>query len=86
VRGVESAAAWVNSIPGVRPTDQFIALDRRAFERCVERAMASTRVELKTYDAGLLGDGGGGDVDWWQDYIRAELARADEFYRDQVSA
>lgn len=33
------------------------------------------------YDAGLLGDGGGGDVDWWHDYIRVELARADEYYR-----
>lgn len=38
------------------------------------------------YDAGLLGDGGGGDVGWWQDYIRAELERAHEFYSDQHEA
>ncbi|MEN5317731.1 hypothetical protein ABE509_09280 [[Pseudomonas] hibiscicola] len=36
--------------------------------------------QLDHYDAGLLGDGGGGDVNWWQDYIRAELDRAHEFY------
>lgn len=36
------------------------------------------------YDAGLLGDGGGGDVAWWQDYIRAELERAHEFYQAEI--
>jgi hypothetical protein len=41
---------------------------------------------LQTYDAGLLGEGGGGDVSWWHDYIRAELERAHEFYADQFSA
>lgn len=35
------AAAWVNSIKGVKPTDQFIALDRRAFEDCITRVLAS---------------------------------------------
>lgn len=38
---------------------------------------------MDTYDAGLLNDYGGGDVGWWQDYLRAELGRAEEFYRDQ---
>ena len=37
-----------------------------------------------TYDAGVLSDAGGGDVDWWQDYIRAELDRAHDFYADQL--
>ena len=46
---------------------------------------ATSQVTLDAYDAGLLGDGGGGDVDWWQDYIRSELQRAHEFYCDQVS-
>lgn len=41
-------------------------------------------VSLDYYDAGLLNDFGGGDVDWWQDYIRAELARAHDFYQSQV--
>ena len=44
------------------------------------------KLELDEYDAGLLGSGGGGDVDWWQDYLRAELARAHEFYQSQVEA
>lgn len=35
---------------------------------------------MERYDAGLLNDFGGGDVGWWQDYIRAELERAHEFY------
>ncbi len=43
-------------------------------------------LQLDRYDAGLLGDGGGGDVGWWQDYIRAELDRAHEFYQDQADA
>ena len=32
------------------------------------------------YDARLLGDGGGGDVSWWHDYIRVELERSHDFY------
>nr|MBN5162417.1 hypothetical protein [Stenotrophomonas maltophilia] len=43
-------------------------------------------LQLDRYDAGLLGDGGGGDVGWWQDYIRTELDRAHEFYQDQADA
>lgn len=43
-------------------------------------------LQLDRYDAGLLGEGGGGDVGWWQDYIRTELDRAHEFYQDQADA
>ena len=32
----------MNSIPGVRSTDQFIALDRRVFEDCIDRALAAS--------------------------------------------
>lgn len=39
---------------------------------------------LMDYDAGLLNDFGGGDVNWWQDYLRAEIERANEFWREQV--
>lgn len=42
--------------------------------------------KLTAYDAGLLSDYGGGNVEWWQDYIRAELERAHEFYADQFDA
>ena len=42
------------------------------------------QVQLEPYDAGLLGNGGGGNVEWWHDYIRAELDRAHDFYQDQA--
>ena len=34
------------------------------------------------YDAGLLNDFGGGDIGWWQDYLRAEVGRANEYWRE----
>jgi hypothetical protein len=40
--------------------------------------------ELECYDAGYLNDFGGGNVGWWQDYIRAELERAQDHYQQQV--
>ena len=42
-------------------------------------------MKLDAYDAGLLGGHGKGDVDWWQDYIRAELERAHEHYENQAA-
>lgn len=45
-----------------------------------------TPPELDEYDAGLLASAGGGDVDWWQDYLRAELGRAHEFYQSQMES
>jgi hypothetical protein len=41
---------------------------------------------LETYDAGILNDYGGGDVDWWIDYIRSELGAAHDFYQAQVDS
>lgn len=38
---------------------------------------------MDTYDEGLLSDFGAGNVEWWQDYIRAALERAHEFYAAQ---
>jgi hypothetical protein len=46
----------------------------------------SEPVALDEYDAGLLNDWGGGKVEWWQDYIRAELGRAHDFYQSQVDS
>lgn len=43
-------------------------------------------MNLDRYDAGLLGAGGGGNVQWWQDYLRHELERAHEFYQSQVES
>lgn len=39
---------------------------------------------LADYDAGLLNDFGGGNVEWWQDYLRAEIGRANEHWRVQA--
>jgi hypothetical protein len=74
-------------------TDQCLRLPARATEAEAIAAW-NTRATTPTegdgageepdrYDAGLLGDGGGGDVEWWQSYIRAELDRAHEFYAAQ---
>lgn len=41
---------------------------------------------MKDYDAGLLNDYGGGRIGWWWDYIRAEIGRANDFWREQSDA
>ena len=51
-----------------------------------ERDEAQPVADLAAYDAGLLSDFGGGNVEWWQDYIRAELERAHEFYQSQIDS
>lgn len=38
------------------------------------------------YDAGLLNDWGGGNVEWWQDYLRAEIGRANEHWSAAIAA
>ena len=38
------------------------------------------------YDCGNLNDYGGGNVSWWQDYIRAEVGRANEFYASTIGS
>lgn len=37
------------------------------------------------YDAGILNDYGGGNVEWWHDYIRSLLSLADEHYQDEIN-
>lgn len=49
-----------------------------------QQTPASVVEAVERYDAGLLGDGGGGNVDWWWDYIRAELDRAHDHYALQI--
>lgn len=41
--------------------------------------------EMDDYDCGLINDWGGGNVEWWQDYIRAEIGRANEHWRTQIA-
>ena len=37
--------------------------------------------QVEAYDPGLLNGFGGGDVEWWHNYIRSLLVRADHYYR-----
>jgi hypothetical protein len=36
------------------------------------------------YNPSILDDFGGGNVSWWQDYIRYEIGRCNDFWRTQV--
>lgn len=59
-------------------------------EATPQQHLAQIRVEavesiiIDAYDAGHLNDFGGGNVGWWQDYIRSELAAACDFYQSQI--
>lgn len=35
------------------------------------------------FDAGILNDYGGGNIAWWQDYIRSLLNQANDYYIEQ---
>jgi hypothetical protein len=57
-------------------------------ENCWNDALESSAAAIREaalneadYDAGLLNDFGGGNVDWWHDYLRAEIGRANEYWR-----
>lgn len=78
-------AAIAGFITNGEATAAIMADVRRylAAATCGERADGAM---LDAYDAGLLNDFGGGDVEWWQDYIRAELGRAHDFYASQTAA
>lgn len=49
-------------------------------------AVKGGNTSLDYYDAGLLNDYGGGNVEWWQDYIRSVLGAAHDFYQSQVDS
>jgi len=45
---------------------------------------ASTNIasdEIADYDCGIINDYGGGNVQWWQDYLRHEINRCNEYWR-----
>jgi hypothetical protein len=56
-----------------------------ALAAAAQPAPVQEPVALEEYYAGLLNDYGGGNVEWWQDYIRAELGRAYEHYQSQIT-
>ena len=67
-------------------SDLELAAVKRYAEQYALQARAQVQSELEPYDAGLLNDFGGGNVEWWQDYIRAELGHAHDFYQSQIDA
>ena len=38
------------------------------------------------YDPGILNDYGGGNVDWWLDYIRYEVNCCNEYWRSIIES
>jgi hypothetical protein len=40
--------------------------------------------EEPDYDPGLLNDYGGGNVDWWMDYIRSEINSCNAYWREII--
>lgn len=47
-------------------------------------ALVSLLETLSDYDIGLLGGYADCSVDWWQDYVKEEVSRCNDFWRDQV--
>ena len=47
--------------------------------------MTDTKGMACDYDAGLVNDYGGGNVDWWWDYMRAEIGRCNDYHRADVT-
>lgn len=47
-------------------------------------AMQDGASKLDDYDSGYMNDYGGGNIGWWQDYIRAEVNRCNDFWRSQI--
>jgi hypothetical protein len=39
---------------------------------------------MNEYDAGVLNGWGGGNVGWWHDYLRCELANANQHWIEQT--
>ncbi len=77
----ETYDPWTNGAKAQRIAEAALPI--------IEQALAAPTVQepvaLEEYDAGLLNDYGGGKVEWWQDYIRAELGRAYEHYQSQIT-
>lgn len=60
--------------------DEIAAILRWAAE-----VMRAETVEIAQYDAGLINDYGGGNVGWWQDYVRYEVGMANSHYQEQLA-
>jgi len=43
-----------------------------------------SRSLLSEYDIGIISDYGGGNVEWWQNYVREEVARCNDYWVSQL--
>jgi len=43
-------------------------------------------LNISDYDCGLMNDCGGGQVSWWHDYIRYEINRCNEHWREEINS
>lgn len=43
-------------------------------------------LEELDYDPGLLNNYGGGNVDWWVDYIRSEINACNAYWRSLIES
>lgn len=59
--------------------------ERAAILRWAAEVMRAETVEIAQYDAGLINDYGGGNVGWWQDYVRYEVGMANSHYQEQLA-
>jgi hypothetical protein len=81
-------------VPDKKPLpDLFMASYHEAigWNACVDAILTAAQsgqgvepVEFQDYDAGMLNDWGGGNVSWWLDYLRAEIDRANNHWREQT--
>lgn len=64
----------------VNPLIDYIRKLQRAIDLLKQK---QNPVDIDDYDCGLINDFGGGDVNWWQDYLRSEIGKCNECWRKQ---
>ena len=65
--------------------DQAVKQER---ERIKELEEDNEHVDLgctPDYSSGILSGYGGGNIGWWQDYIRSEVERCNEYWREIIN-
>lgn len=60
--------------------------EKAEFAKLLNRAIyeLDESPEFQDYDPEILNDFGDGNVDWWLDYLRSEINRCNEFWREQT--
>jgi len=85
---LEEVVEIVTEADGIDPRRRAaLVQDIRGLDQPAGKAEALDGIEaIPDYDAGMLGDGGGGDVGWWHTYIRILLAQANSHWREHLDA